>query len=82
VYYLLFLAIAVMPTPGGAGFAEGGFFILFANLFAEAAIVPAVLLWRGITYYLLLFCGGIASVIDSVAGMSKKKKLKANPDEA
>ncbi|HOV68963.1 MAG TPA: lysylphosphatidylglycerol synthase domain-containing protein, partial [Clostridia bacterium] len=76
VYFLLYLAVSVMPTPGGVGFAEGGFYLVFYNLFPTASIVSALLLWRGITYYLLLFAGGIAIMADSVYKLILKKKCR------
>lgn len=74
VYFLLYLAIAVSPTPGGAGVAEGGFYLIFNKLFPPASIISALLLWRGITYYLLLFCGGIAIMLDSVWKLITRKR--------
>lgn len=44
-----------IPIPGAAGVAEGSFYMFFSLFFPGDAIVPAILLWRLITY-----CGTIA----------------------
>lgn len=45
---------AYVPLPGAAGVAEGSFYVFFGLFFPENAIVPAILLWRLLTY-----CGNI-----------------------
>lgn len=56
----IFIAIVMsyVPTPGASGGAEGVFYILFS--FLKIAIIPALLLWRFLTYYLYLILGFIA----------------------
>jgi glycosyltransferase 2 family protein len=53
---------AFVPLPGASGGAEGSFFLFF-SMFFQAAILPAILLWRFLTYYLNILVGGIVSYI-------------------
>lgn len=58
----LFLVVPMSPTPGSAGTAELGFFVVGQGLVPSAVLAPAVLLWRLILYYLPLAVGGICFV--------------------
>jgi glycosyltransferase 2 family protein len=53
---------AFVPLPGASGGAEGSFYIFF-SMFFQAAILPAILLWRFLTYYLNILVGGIVSYV-------------------
>lgn len=51
---------AFVPLPGSSGGAESCFYLFFGPYF-KAAIWPAVLLWRVITYYFNILFGGVAA---------------------
>ncbi|MDR1440115.1 MAG: flippase-like domain-containing protein [Clostridiales bacterium] len=51
---------AFIPSPGASGAAEGSFYIFFSIFFGASAIMPAVLIWRFLTYYLSIMAGGAA----------------------
>lgn len=72
---LLYMAISFIPTPGNAGASEGGFLIIFHLLFTGATLMPAMLLWRLITYYFNLLIGGLITLYDhwECSRLSKKK---------
>lgn len=61
---LLYMAISFIPTPGNAGASEGGFLVIFQLLFTGATLMPAMLLWRLITYYFNLMIGGLVTLYD------------------
>lgn len=61
---LLYMAISFIPTPGNAGASEGGFLLIFQLLFTGATLMPAMLLWRLITYYFNLLIGGLITLYD------------------
>lgn len=68
---LLYMMVALAPTPGTIGASEGGFYILFRT-FACANIMPyATLLWSLINYYLNLIAGGLVTMISRI--LSHKK---------
>ncbi len=53
---------AFVPLPGASGGAEGSFFLFF-GMFFQSAILPAILLWRFMTYYSNILFGGIMAYI-------------------
>jgi uncharacterized protein (TIRG00374 family) len=53
---------AFVPLPGASGGAEVSFYGFF-GMFFQSAILPAMLLWRIITYYANILFGGIAASI-------------------
>ena len=55
---LVMMIVSITPLPGGTGGAEGGFGFLFSIFFKEN-ILPAVILWRIITYYSCIFIGAL-----------------------
>lgn len=69
---------AFVPLPGAAGGAEGGFYLFFTAFFTDGTIVPAILLWRVISYYANIFVGCIFAVINArlkpVANLFSRKK--------
>lgn len=57
-YMALMLGTMVLPTPGGAGGAEGLFAVFIGPLVTPAALVtPLLIVWRGLAYYLFLLVG-------------------------
>lgn len=72
---LLYMAISFIPTPGNAGASEGGFLIIFHLLYSGATLMPAMLIWRLITYYSNLLFGGLIALYDhwECAQWEKKK---------
>lgn len=51
------LGALVVPTPGGAGGAEGLFALLVGPLLPQALVSPAALIWRVLGYYVFLAAG-------------------------
>ncbi|QHT61388.1 flippase-like domain-containing protein [Paenibacillus lycopersici] len=47
----LFNFMAVIPLPGAAGGAEGGFYFIYSLFFASNSILPALFVWRILSYY-------------------------------
>ena len=61
VFLTMFMSF--IPLPGAAGGAEGGFFLIFGIFFKGDTIVPAIFMWRLITYYASIAAGGFSSVL-------------------
>ncbi len=66
VQAILYMSISFIPSPGTAGAAEGGFLLLFGSLFTKPYIGYAVLLWRGVSYYLNLIFSGLFTLWISI----------------
>jgi uncharacterized protein (TIRG00374 family) len=69
VFLTMFMSF--IPLPGAAGGAEGGFCMIFGLFFKAKTIIPALLLWRVITYYSCIGVGALFSLIPN----SKLKKI-------
>lgn len=69
----LYLAVSFVPTPGGSGAAEGGFYLFFSPFFGGSTYL-AMLIWRSFTYYLMLIVGSLLVVFNEVLSMRRLKK--------
>jgi len=76
----LFLAVHFIPIPGSSGATEAGFGIFFGNFFSYASVF-AILIWRMITYYLIIVVGFIIILIDGVAHKTKNNPKALNDDK-
>lgn len=74
---MLFLAVSFFPLPGAAGASEGGFLLFFGPFF-RAATGVAMLMWRFLTYYMMLIVGSLIVVFDEVISLKRVKKTKEN----
>ncbi len=72
---LHYMAVSFMPTPGTAGAAEGGFYMLFKAVFPKKILSLALILWRFIDYYLRVMITGLVTLVDF---LSRKKKVRIN----
>ena len=61
---VLYVVVSFIPTPGSAGASESGFYVLFGMFFSKNVLLYAMLLWRVIVYYGLLFISGIVVLIE------------------
>jgi uncharacterized protein (TIRG00374 family) len=50
------------PTPGGEGIIEGGFAVLFSSSVPQYLLGMFAILWRFITYHLVVIIGGILTL--------------------
>lgn len=71
---LLALFMSFIPLPGAAGGAEGGFFIIFGIFFKPNMIVPGIVIWRVLTYYLTIAIGALFTVVPSFHRGSKSRE--------
>ena len=59
IQLLLNLCVDMIPIPGAVGISEKVFLILFGPIFGEQFLYSAVLISRGISFYLMVFASGI-----------------------
>lgn len=60
---VLFIAVSTIPLPGAVGVSESGFLVLFKILFPVPILGEAMLISRGISFYLFLLLSGIFLVM-------------------
>ena len=75
-YVLLVMFSSFIPIPGGAGVAEGSFFLLFQLFFPSPILPTAVLCWRVITFYIPVCLGGIMTVLPNQKNDYRKMKVE------
>ncbi len=60
---IVYATVSGIPSPGSVGVTEGAFISIYTSTFTEKYISSAVLLNRGINFYLPVFvCGIVASI--------------------
>jgi uncharacterized protein (TIRG00374 family) len=68
---VLMLITSFVPMPGSSGAAETGFYLFFATFFSQGVIMPAVFIWRVLTYYACILAGAGASLWALIRNRSK-----------
>lgn len=57
---VLYISVSGLPLPGAVGVSEGGFLAIYKFLFPTAFLSSAMLLSRGISFYLFVIISGIS----------------------
>lgn len=70
---VLYATVSGIPSPGAVGVSEGGFIGIFKNVFAPTIINSAMLLNRGISFYLVVL---VSAVIVMISTIKDKKVVK------
>lgn len=55
---VLFITVSSLPLPGAVGVSESGFLLLYRTLFSEGTLSGAMLLSRGVSFYLFVLISG------------------------
>jgi len=77
------LGSLVMPTPGGAGGIEGLFMLFISPFLVKSTVVPTLLLWRILAYYIFLGLGVVVTTHTVRKNMRHRKMLNGTvPVEA
>ncbi|MBP5160314.1 MAG: flippase-like domain-containing protein [Lachnospiraceae bacterium] len=72
---VLALAVDALPLPGAAGANEGVFTLLFKRIFGETVVFSGLLLYRGLTYFFLMFATGIITLLGHILIMRRKESV-------
>lgn len=80
---VLYATVSGIPSPGSVGVSEGGFLGIFRNAFPETVISSAMLLSRGVNFYLLILISAIVVVISTFRDRKEEKEnvVEENKDE-
>ena len=74
---VLYSTVSGLPLPGAVGISENVFLTIYTAAFGEALLGGAMLLSRGITFYLFVAISAIVVLVNAVA----KKKIRSELDE-
>lgn len=74
---VLFATVSGIPSPGAVGVTEGAFMEIFRNVFPQTIINSAVLLNRGINFYLFVTISGIVVIVNHL----KTREITVNEEE-
>lgn len=70
---ILYATVSGIPSPGAVGVTEGGYIEIFKTIIPNNLINSAMLLNRGVSFYLLVIISGVITLINMI---KKKKMLK------
>ena len=65
IHSMLYATVSGIPLPGAVGVTEGGFIEIFKSVFPQNMINSAILLNRGISFYLLIVISGLVTTINA-----------------
>lgn len=74
---VLFATVSGIPSPGAVGVSEGGFIALFKDIYPQSMISGAMLLSRGVNFYLFVI---LSSFVVAKAFLVRTKNDKINQD--
>ena len=77
-YYICYFASTYIPLPGGTGMMEIAFVILFSSVIGSSFVAWGFLIWRIASYYSTIVQGFVITLVDSFAGMFKRKTINKN----
>lgn len=63
---VLFATVSGIPSPGAVGVSEGAFMEIFRNVYQKSMMSSAVLLNRGINFYLFVIISAIVTLINHI----------------
>ena len=79
---ILFATVSGIPSPGSVGVTEGAYTEIFRAVYPETILSTAVLLNRGINFYLFVLLSGIATAYNHAKSQKKQGEpiLQLNKD--
>lgn len=69
------IAIDSLPLPGGIGASEAMLLLIYNKVFGETQALPAMLITRGLSYYLSLLISGLVVLINHMRITFNKSKI-------
>ncbi len=73
----IYATVALVPTPGNAGAAEGAFYIVFSSI-GSGGVFWAMLIWRIFSYYSFLAAG---AAVYGASALRKRRKREGETNE-
>ena len=73
---VLFATVSGIPSPGAVGVSEGAFMEIFRNVYLKSMMSSAVLLNRGINFYLFVIISAIVTLVNHIKSDSEEEKIE------
>ena len=73
--FFIHSAIAIIPTPGGAGAAEASFYLVFAELPDSGLVFWAMLVWRFLSDYIFILSGIALTAFEYAQEKMKARRM-------
>ena len=74
IQIMIAIAVEMLPLPGAAGITEGCFLLAFTDIFTLERVKPALLISRGLNFYLILLIGAIVSFATHIINIKRDRK--------
>ena len=71
---MIAVAVEMLPLPGAAGISEGCFLLTFTEIFGMQLVKPALLISRGLTFYLILLMGALVTFAAHIINIKREKR--------
>ena len=78
---ILYGTVSGIPSPGAVGVSEGGFIEIFKNIYPKEMINGAMLLSRGVNFYLFVALSAIVVLIHTIRDKRENKVKIRDEDE-
>lgn len=80
---VLYATVSGIPSPGAIGVSEGGFLAIFKSIFTQDQLRSAMLLSRGVNFYLFVVISSIIVMVSTLRDKRKQKQeiVEENPVE-
>ncbi len=75
---LLYATVSGIPSPGAVGVSEGAFIAIYSTVFLENMLKGAMLLTRGVNFYLFVI---LSSIVSSISAVKERKEEKNTEDK-
>lgn len=73
---ILYISVSALPLPGAVGVSESVFMIIYKTLFSVKILSSAMIVSRGISFYLLVFLSGIILAVNYLLNIRGKNYIK------
>ena len=77
IAFILFASITFIPTPGNSGAADLSFYLLFETALMAGLAFPAMMVWRGISFYGVILLGFLFASHKKKSDARKARKAEA-----
>lgn len=78
---VLYATVSGIPSPGAVGVSEGGFLAIFRPIFPEGMVRGAMLLNRGISFYLFVLISSMVVMVNVIRGKKENEAIKTGEDK-